>query len=91
MTSPTPTGREPQRFNVVQPGGHLDLMIRQTRIHHMTLSISADTKANMLMIAASVVLSLATREMVGGMRWHNVILTLGSLLCMHGDLCRHAC
>jgi len=84
-TSPTsrPLSQGPA-LNVPQAGAHLDLMIRQTRIHHMTLSISADTKANMLMIAASVVLSLAAREMSGTMRWHSVILTVGSLasVCM---------
>ncbi|MDO9453728.1 MAG: DUF5706 domain-containing protein [Stagnimonas sp.] len=71
-------------FNVPQAGAHLDLMIRQTRIHHMTLSISADAKANMLMIASSVVLSLAAKEMVGAMQWHSIILTVGSLasVCM---------
>lgn len=71
-------------LNVPEAGAHLDLMIRQTRIHHMTLSISADAKANMLMIAASVVLSLAAREMSGTMRWHSVLLTIGSLasVCM---------
>ena len=81
--SQTFSGRGPA-FKVDGAGGHLDLMIRQTRIHHMTLSISADTKANMLMIAASVVLSLAAKEMSGTMRWHNVILTVGSLasVCM---------
>ena len=71
-------------FNVPQAGAHLDLMIRQTRIHHMMLSISADAKANMLMIASSVVLSLAAHEMVGSMQWHSIILTVGSLasVCM---------
>ena len=69
---------------VAEAGGHLDIMIRQTRIHHMTLAISADNKANMLMIAASVVLSLAAKDMSSTMRWHTVILTVGSLasVCM---------
>ncbi|HSW14162.1 MAG TPA: Pycsar system effector family protein [Solimonas sp.] len=73
------------RLDVVQAGGHLDLMIRQTRIHHMTLSITADTKANMLMIAASVVLTLAARDMVGGKApLPALILTVFSLasVCM---------
>jgi len=80
---PTFASRAPA-FEVPGAGNHLDILIRQTRIHHMTLSISADTKANMLMIASSVVLSLAAKEMTGTMRWHSLILTIGSLasVCM---------
>ncbi len=71
-------------FAVHEATGQLDLMLRQTRIHHMTLSISADTKANMLMIAASVVLSLAAKDATDSLKWHNVILIVGSLasVCM---------
>jgi len=72
-------------LQVPQAGGHLDLMIRQTRIHHMTLSITSDNKASMLMIASSVVLTLAARDMSGGvMRLPSLILTVFSLasVCM---------
>lgn len=72
-------------LQLTQAGGHLDLMIRQTRIHHMTLSITADNKASMLMIASSVVLTLAARDMGSGvMRLPALILTIFSLasVCM---------
>ena len=42
----------------LNPGVHLDNMIRQTRNHHVQLSQMADSKANMLMTTASVVLTL---------------------------------
>ena len=77
------SSREPT-LDVKEAGAHLDVLIRQTRIHHMTLSISADTKANMLMIAASVVLSLAAKDLADTLRWHTMMLILGSLasVCM---------
>ena len=69
----------PPMLHIEQGAGHLDIMVRQTRIHHMTLSITADTKANMLMIAASVVLTLAARETDGGNHIPALILTVFSL------------
>lgn len=42
----------------LKPGVYLDQMIRQTRNHHVQLSQMADSKANMLMTTASVVLTL---------------------------------
>ncbi len=45
----------------VQPGGHLDQMLRQTRWHHATLSSMADMKASMMLTVSSVVLTLAVR------------------------------
>ncbi len=44
--------------NDIKSGGSLDHMIRQTRNHHVQLSSMADSKANMLMTTASVVLTL---------------------------------
>ena len=65
----------------MEAGAHLDLMIRQTRVHHMTLSISADNKASMLMIASSVVLTLAARDMsTGQAHWPSILLTVFSLV-----------
>jgi sensor histidine kinase YesM len=69
----------PQPLRIEQGAAHLDILVRQTRIHHMTLSITADTKANMLMIAASVVLTLAAREANGGDSLPALILTVFSL------------
>lgn len=80
MNDPAQGAPEPSQLLHVQQGaGHLDIMVRQTRIHHMTLSITADTKANMLMIAASVVLTLAARETEGGTHVPALILTVFSL------------
>jgi hypothetical protein len=45
----------------VQPGGQLDIMLRQTRWHHATLSSMADMKANMILTVSSVVLTLTVR------------------------------
>jgi pycsar effector protein len=45
----------------LQPGGHLDQMLRQTRWHHATLSSMADVKASMMLTVSSVVLTLAVR------------------------------
>jgi len=42
----------------IKSSGSLDHMIRQTRNHHVQLSSMADSKANMLMTTASVVLTL---------------------------------
>ena len=48
----------------LNPGVHLDNMIRQTRNHHVQLSQMADSKANMLMTTASVVLTLCVPYVV---------------------------
>ncbi|MCP3872098.1 MAG: hypothetical protein GY699_02945 [Desulfobacteraceae bacterium] len=45
-------------MNDIKSGVFLDHMIRQTRNHHVQLSSMADSKANMLMTTASVVLTL---------------------------------
>ena len=84
MNDPTTiTPPNPPALRIEQGAAHLDIMVRQTRIHHMTLSITADTKANMLMIAASVVLTLAAREANGGESLPALILTIFSL----GSVC----
>jgi hypothetical protein len=46
-------------MDIKQPGGHLDQLIRQTRAHHVQLSLMADTKANMILTIASIVVSLS--------------------------------
>ncbi|CAM2065162.1 DUF5706 domain-containing protein [Sulfidibacter corallicola] len=43
----------------IEPGSHLDHMLKQTRSHHMNLSTMADMKANILLTMASVVMTLA--------------------------------
>jgi hypothetical protein len=43
----------------IQPGNHIDQLIRQTRVHHVQLSMMADTKTSMLLTISSIVLTLA--------------------------------
>src|SRR5262245_35872481 len=46
-------------MKIIQAGGHLDQMMRQTRAHHVQLSSMADMKANMLLTMSSVVITLS--------------------------------
>ena len=46
-------------MEILQSGSHLDRMIRQTRAHHVELSTMADTKANILLSVASVIVALS--------------------------------
>src|SRR3954452_8806273 len=46
-------------MKVEQAGGHLDQMLRQTRVHHVKLSMMADVKANGLMTIAAVMLTFS--------------------------------
>lgn len=43
----------------IQPGNHIDQLIRQTRVHHVQLSMMADTKTSMLLTISSIVLTLS--------------------------------
>jgi pycsar effector protein len=46
-------------MKIQQAGSHLDHMLRQTRIHHVQLSVMADMKANGLMTIAGLMLTLS--------------------------------
>lgn len=46
-------------MKIQQAGSHLDHMLRQTRMHHVQLSIMADLKANALMTIAAVMLTFS--------------------------------
>jgi hypothetical protein len=48
-------------LKVVQPGGHFDQLIRQTRAHHAQLSQMGDLKASMLLTTAAIVVPLVLR------------------------------
>lgn len=43
----------------IQPGNHIDQLIRQTRVHHVQLSMMADTKASMLLTISSIILTMS--------------------------------
>src|SRR3954452_2349566 len=51
-------------MKVEQAGGHLDQMLRQTRVHHVQLSMMADVKANGLMTIGAVMLTLSAAYIV---------------------------
>ena len=44
-------------MQVKEPSGHIDQMLRQTRIHHVQLSGMADIKANILLSVSAVMLT----------------------------------
>ena len=46
-------------MKIQQAGSHLDHMLRQTRIHHVQLSVMADMKANGLMTIAAIMLTFS--------------------------------
>lgn len=46
-------------MRIQQAGAHLDHMLRQTRMHHVQLSVMADVKANALMTIAAVMLTFS--------------------------------
>jgi hypothetical protein len=46
-------------MKIQQPGSHLDHMLRQTRMHHIQLSVMADIKANALMTISAVMLTFS--------------------------------
>jgi hypothetical protein len=46
-------------MKIPQPGSHLDHLLRQTRMHHVQLSVMADVKANALMTISAVMLTFS--------------------------------
>lgn len=65
----------------IPAGQHLDQLLRQTRIHHMQLSMIADQKAAMLLTVSSVVLTLSTQYLGDERyRWPAALLVGFSLL-----------
>ena len=46
-------------MKIQHAGSHLDHMLRQTRMHHVQLSLMADLKANALMTMAAVMLTFS--------------------------------
>lgn len=62
-------------MKVVQPGAHLDHLLRQTRVHHVQLSSMADIKANMLLTLSAVVITvMAPHVMKPALRWAALVL-----------------
>jgi len=62
-------------MEVKEPAGHLDHLIRQTRVHHMQLSQMADIKANMIMTVASLLVPFSIRYLQTS-QFHLAALTM---------------
>jgi hypothetical protein len=68
-------------MKIQQAGSHLDHMLRQTRIHHVQLSVMADMKANGLMTIAGLMLTFSAPFIVREQfRFAVVALMISSLL-----------
>lgn len=83
MTEPTPpnTTNEPPAMKVGEPGGHFDHMMRQSRAHHVTLSQLADTKANMLLTVAAIVIPLSIQYLSDPvLRWPAAVMIFFCIL-----------
>lgn len=46
-------------MQINEPGGHIDQLVRQTRMHHVQLSQMADVKANILLTVSSLMLTFS--------------------------------
>ena len=70
-----------QQMKIQQAGSHLDHMMRQTRMHHVQLSMMADVKANGLMTIAAIMLTFSAPFIVREQfRWAVIALIISCLL-----------
>jgi hypothetical protein len=68
-------------MKIQQAGSHLAHMLRQTRIHHVQLSVMADVKANGLMTIAAIMLTFSAPFIVREQfRFAVIALMISSLL-----------
>lgn len=68
-------------MKTLQPGNHIDQLVRQTRVYHVQLSMMVDTKANMLLTMSSIVTTLAITKLTDPeYRYAALILIIGCLL-----------
>lgn len=68
-------------MHIENPAGYLDQLLRQTRAHHVQLSTMADLKANMLLTAASLVLTFTIGYLTEpSFQWAAITLILFCLL-----------
>ncbi len=67
-------------MKVNQSGNHLDQMMRQSRAHHVQLSMMADRKANMLLTIASVVITLSVPRIIEPQFMLSAVLLIGFCL-----------
>ncbi len=62
-------------MKINQPGAHIDQMLRQTRVHHVQLSMMADQKASMLLTVCAIIIPL-TAHFLNNPRYSPVALVL---------------
>ena len=62
-------------MKINNPGAHIDQMLRQTRVHHVQLSMMADQKANMLLTVCAIIIPL-TAHFLNNPRYSPVALIL---------------
>lgn len=68
-------------MQINHPANHLDQLIRQTRWHHAQLSLMADNKANMMLTAPALVLTLAIPRLAEPeFRWAAATLIVSCLV-----------
>src|SRR3954469_852979 len=63
-------------MKIQQAGSHLDHMLRQTRMHHIQLSVMADVKANALMTISAVMLTFSAPFIARAQFKHAVIVLM---------------
>ena len=62
-------------MEINKPGAHIDQMLRQTRVHHVQLSMMADQKASMLITVCAIIIPL-TAHFLGNPHFRLVAFTL---------------
>ena len=68
-------------MKIIQPGNHIDQLLRQTRWHHVQLSTMADAKANMMLTVPAVLITLAVPRLTEPLfRWAAVVLIVFCLI-----------
>lgn len=59
----------------ITPGGHIDQLLRQTRAHHVQLSVMADVKANILLTLSSLLITFSIRYLSDPyLKWPVIVL-----------------
>lgn len=77
-------------MRIETPGGHVDQLWRQTRNHHVQLSMMADTKANMLITVSAITLPLTLQLIDGDRAIRYAALTLAAFCILTACLGAYA-
>lgn len=69
------------KVSEIQGANHIDQLIRQTRVHHVQLSMMADNKAGMLITLASIMATLVIPRITEPhFRWPALLLVCSCML-----------